>query len=202
EGTPDLWKAAGVFLDKKAERWLRVPNPDSDHITHGMMNHAQSAARLGRGDVVNEVVSRIATRKYLLPSMMISYWPNQRGFGFDPVGTLPDIINNALVFSRQGTLDVLPALPSAWPKGSIRGIRARGQITINELAWDIHAGKIRVALTSGTRQTVTVRLPSSLAVKAFKCIGARMADSGKESNSRQLQVKAGKPVVLEIEIEQ
>ena len=199
ESTPELWKAAGVFLDKKAEHWLKGANPDSNNITHGMMNHGQSAARLGRGDVVNEVLSRMATRKYLLPSMMIAYWPNRGGFGFDPVGTIPDMIHNSLLFSWQGTLDLLPALPAAWPKGNIRGILARGQIKIDELSWDIATGKIRLALVSGKSQTIAVRLPKLWVIEEFGCKGAAILDAGAGANSRQITLEVGKPVVLEID---
>jgi hypothetical protein len=44
---------------------------------------------------------------------MISYWPGHKGFGFDPVGTMPDVINNSLAFCWEGTLDIIPALPKS-----------------------------------------------------------------------------------------
>lgn len=60
--------------------------------------------------------------------------------------------------SRPGTLDLLPALPEAWPKGEIRGILARRQITINRLAWDKSAGTVHLKLTSDIQQTISLRL--------------------------------------------
>ncbi len=53
---------------------------------------------------------------------MISYLPGLKGFGMDPVGTLPDIVNNSLIYAWDGTIDLLTALPKAWPKGSISGV--------------------------------------------------------------------------------
>ena len=194
EETPELWKAADLAFRLKEANWLKnEKNPNSNHITHGLMNQGQCAARLGRGDIVHEILARMAIRRYLYPSFMISYWPNLRGFGFDPVGTTPDVINNALIFRWDDTLDVLPALPPAWTKGSVEGILLRGQLKVERMSWDRQAGAITLVLASPVNQTVTLRLPDGMVPTE------RLLD-GKPLKDNRVALSAGKPNIVVLKL--
>jgi alpha-L-fucosidase 2 len=59
------------------------------------------------------------------------------------------------VQSWGGVIHLLPALPAAWPDGEIRGVRARGAITV-DLRWRDGALR-RAELRGAPRQALVLR---------------------------------------------
>lgn len=62
-----------------------------------------------------------------------------------------------LVDSSPGVVDLLPALPDAWPNGTVYGAVCRGRVTVEELSSDPHG--VRAQLRSPVTQRVVVRSP-------------------------------------------
>jgi alpha-L-fucosidase 2 len=71
-----------------------------------------------------------------------------------------------LVQSGEGWVHLLPALPSAWPAGSLSGVRARGDLEL-DLAW--FEGRLTAArIRSGARRTVAVHYRGSVVPAAIE----------------------------------
>ncbi len=64
----------------------------------------------------------------------------------------PTAMLEMLLYSRPGVIDLLPALPAAWPTGEVTGIGARGGFTV-DLTW--RDGKVTSATVRSVGGTTT-----------------------------------------------
>jgi hypothetical protein len=193
ETTPELWNAAKVALLKKI-------HSGGEKSSFGRVQAGLAAAYLRLGDEAYGRLEALATGNSMYPSLITSHEPGQGVFNVDGNGGVPEIVDNMLLFALPGKLDLLPALPDALPRGSIRGILARGQIHVDLLQWDKPAGVVRLELTSAIEQTITVRLPNSRRIKSLKIESgaARAIESCASDNRRDLLLPKGEKVALEI----
>jgi alpha-L-fucosidase 2 len=110
-------------------------------------------ARLLDGDHAHRMLSE-QLRESTLPNLLDTCPPFQIDGNFGAVAGIAEM----LLQSRTGEIDVLPALPGAWRDGAVRGLRARGDFTV-DIAWSGGAAR-RVRLLAG--HSGEVRLRSTL----------------------------------------
>lgn len=147
ETRPDLIAPALRALELRGDQNLSA---------HGSLHRALAAARLKDGGKVYANLRKIIGNNMVFRSLMTSHNPNLETYNADAAHAMPGVLAEALLYSRPGVLEILPALPGQLAKGSITGVRARGQIRVHSLSWDLSARMATLSVTSAIDQDVTL----------------------------------------------
>jgi len=177
ESTPDLAEAARAALEIKGDEstgwskawrinlWARLRDGDRAYKLY---------RELLRFVPLEEDV-RYSGGGGTYPNLMDAHPPFQIDGNFGGTAGVAEM----LVQSRNGEIRLLPALPSAWPRGSVRGLRVRGGAEIG-LEW-----------RGGTLQSVSLRAT----------VGGSFRVVYRDA-SRTVELEAGEAVRLDGELEQ
>ncbi len=186
--SPKLQAAFRRIIEiKLAKHWKRT-----GFMSFGVVQLGQAATSLGEAELAYQCLVNLVNRYWL--SNLASMHNHRALFNMDISGGMPAVIIKMLVASAPGRVDLLPALPAAWPSGSIEGVLCRGQIEIQSLKWS--AGRIEVRLVSAKDQAVLLGTPGEITrISAPSDVSIEKAGSG---HARNVSLPAGKPVTLEI----
>jgi alpha-L-fucosidase 2 len=161
-GTPELAKAARISLERR--------------LANGGAYTGWSRAwaicfwsRLGDGDKAWESLG-----------MLMQHSTNLNLFDTHPAGktSIFQIDGNfgttaamaeMLMQSHTGTIDLLPALPSAWPAGEVKGLRARGSVEI-DLRWE-NGRAVAAAIRPDFSGQYQLRIPPGQKIRSVASAG-------------------------------
>ncbi|MEG3089944.1 glycoside hydrolase family 95 protein [Sphingomonas sp. PB1R3] len=159
DGTPALAQAARKSLEIRGDQstgWATAWR-------------ANLWARLHDGEHAHRIIAYQLGPQRTYPNLFDSHPPFQIDGNFGGTRAIAEM----LVQARGDEIRLLPALPRAWPSGSVRGLRGPGRMVI-DMAW--RDGRlVSATLTAGLAGTRTVRLGTT---------------------SRQVTVAPGRPVRL------
>jgi alpha-L-fucosidase 2 len=136
------------------------------------------AARLRDAALVERSIGTLVdglSSDSLLDLHPLEGWPGDAIFQID--GNLGAIagITEALVQSHDGALSLLPALPPSWKAGSVSGLRARGERTV-DLAWSagvLVSARVRTAVDGD----LVIEMDEGLSFTVTGAIGDPIAPS-------------------------
>jgi hypothetical protein len=197
--TSQLAQAAVIANRKRTFDTMSTAVAGETLAAYGRCHRALIGARLKDNILVEIQLRQMIEQGYISTALRCSREP----YGIpipDAQGGIPALMMEMLVYSRSGSIELLPALPRALINGTINGILVRTFAKIDTLSWDMDARTVDATITSLKKQDITlivrhgikeISAPKGVLAQSFK-IGQATCDMHLPKNSPvTIKIKLG-----------
>lgn len=156
-----VWPMFESRKDPELEKACKqaVANRTSENeASHALIHRALIAAGLKDRDSLSAALTKLMNHKIRYDSLMTNHdYDRNSCFCTDfAIGYL-GIVNESLVYSENGAIEILPSVPlSGFDKGTVTGLRTKTRAEITSLKWNLSENTASVTVTSDTEQTVKI----------------------------------------------
>ncbi len=161
QGNEELTKACKqAIANRKSE----------NEASHALVHRSLIAARLKDSESLTDALLKLMNHKIRYDSLMTNHDYDQGScyctdFAIGYLG----IVNEALIYSHNSDIELLPALPtSGFDKGTISGVKTRNRATVTSLEWDKEKGAVSATVTSDIEQTLNISYNGKAQSVTFK----------------------------------
>ena len=169
-GVWPLFETQGNDKLAKACEQAIANRTSENEASHALVHRSLIAARLKDSESLSDALVKLMNHKIRYDSLMTNH-DYDRGSCYCTdfaIGYL-GIINEALVYSHDDDIELLPALPtSGFENGTLKGIKTRNRATVTELKWSNSGKKISAVITSDIDQTLNVSAKGKTQNVTFK----------------------------------
>ena len=153
--TPQLARAALIADRRRTFDVMTTAVSGETLPAYTRCHRALAGTRLKDNIIVGIQLRQLLEQGYVSAALRCSREP-YAGPVPDAQAGIPAIIMEMLAYSRPSVIEVLPALPSSLPNGSISGMQSRTFAKIDKLAWDMDTRTVDLTITSLKKQDVTL----------------------------------------------
>jgi alpha-L-fucosidase 2 len=201
ESDPAIYEACRVAVEK------RLVVGQTSQSGWSLAHQANIWARLSEGDRALACIEAI-TRSCVGPNLFTYHndWRNQgmtlywsffdRIFQIDANFGIVAAVLEMLVYSNQEMVKILPALPSRWQSGSLKGASCRCGSDIS-IEWDMPADRLVIELLPRVSQRITIKFPG-VPYRIETGDEVSLDPSARGDAYREIAMVAGSPCKIEL----